>query len=124
MSQSPESQVMAMLGCTEEEAHKYLQEAGGDILKAVEMNLNIPVVSGDKYIPPPPPVDDGLDPEVREKLKKAREYADLLSTSVRNDLRGTQTSQASAEHVQQELEEELPELVAGVLPQQEGQGGQ
>jgi len=126
MSQSPESQVMMMLGCSEEEAHKYLQEAGGDVLKAVEKNLNVPCVSGEKYLPPPPAIDDGLDPEVREKLKKAREYADLLSTSFRNDLRGTQSSQASGEHVQQEPEEEeeeeqLPELAVGVLPQGQGE---
>ena len=83
---SDESKVMMMLGCTEEEARIYLDKAEGDVLKAIEDNLNIPVVSGEKYIPAPRIIDDGLDPEVREKLNEARKLSDLFNASFRNDL--------------------------------------
>ena len=78
--------VMSMLGCTEEEARLYLDKAEGDVLKAIEDNLNIRVVSGEKYIPAPRVIDDGLDPEVREKLNEARKLSDLFNASFRNDL--------------------------------------
>jgi hypothetical protein len=83
---SDEMKVMSMLGCTEEEARVYLDKAEGDVLKAIEDNLNIRVVSGEKYIPAPRVIDDGLDPEVREKLNEARKLTDLFNASFRNDL--------------------------------------
>ncbi len=83
---SDEIKVMSMLGCTEDEARVYLDKAEGDVLKAIEDNLNIRVVSGEKYIPAPRVIDDGLDPEVREKLNEARKLSDLFNASFRNDL--------------------------------------
>ncbi len=83
---SDESKVMMMLGCTDEEARIYLDKAEGDVLKAIEENLNIPVVSGEKYIPAPRVIDDGLEDEVREKLNEARKLSDLFNASFRNDL--------------------------------------
>ena len=83
---SDEMKVMSMLGCTEEEARIYLDKAEGDVLKAIEDNLNIRVVSGEKYIPAPRVIDDGLDEEVREKLNEARRLSDLFNASFRNDL--------------------------------------
>lgn len=89
--------VMSMLGCTEEEARIYLDKAEGDVLKAIEDNLNIRVVSGEKYIPAPRIIDDGLDPEVREKLNEARKLSDLFNASFRNDLLVSQAKTSSAE---------------------------
>lgn len=94
---SDEMKVMSMLGCTEEEARSYLDKAEGDVLKAIEDNLNVPVISGQKYIPPPPIVDDGLDPEVREKLNEARRLSDLFNASFRNDLLVSPAKTSSAE---------------------------
>ena len=85
---------MVYLGCSEDEAHTYLQKSGGNVLEAIETNLKIPEVSGTKYIPPPPKIDDGLTPEVREKIHKAREIAEMFSVSFRNDLRVTPASNA------------------------------
>jgi hypothetical protein len=96
MSQSDEEKVAFMLGCSEEEAHVYLQKAGGDVLKAIEENLVIHPVAGEKYIPPPPTIDDGLTPEVREKIGKAREIVEQFNASFRNDLRGSQSQTVSA----------------------------
>lgn len=111
---SDEQRVMSMLGCTEEEAERYLEAANGDVLKAITDNLNVPEVSGSKFIPAEPPkIDDGLTPEVREKILKAREIAEQFSASFRNDLRGAQPNQQSV--VQERSEEppaelEVPEL--------------
>ena len=108
--------VMSILGCTEDEAHKYLSDAGGDPLKAIEQNLNIPVTSGNKYIPPPPVIDDGLTDEVREKLKEARKISEMFNASFRNDL-VVKPEKKVASSAAEELEEgeiaegELPELV-------------
>jgi hypothetical protein len=93
---SDESKVMMMLGCTEEEARIYLDKAEGDVLKAIEDNLKIPVVSGEKYIPPPPVINDGLEPEVREKLNEARRLSELFNASLRNDLSVSQVKTSLA----------------------------
>jgi len=81
-------QVIAMTGVSEEIAKKVLEESGGDILVAVERLSIPPTISGTRYIPPPPVIDDGLTDEVRENLKKARQFADILNASPQNDLRG------------------------------------
>ena len=96
MSQD-ESMVMSMLGCTHDEAKQYLSESNGDVLLAIEKNMKIPEVSGNKYIPPPPKIDDGLTEEVREKLQEARKISEAFSASFRNDLRGVQAQTASVE---------------------------
>ena len=114
--------VMSFLGCSEEEAHSYLQKAGGDVLRAIEQNLKIPEVSGTKYIPGPPQIDDGLTPEVREKIQQARTIAEQFSASFRNDLRATPAKTpvvaagqqvqggAAPPAVEVEVEAELPAL--------------
>ena len=108
---SDESKVMMMLGCTEEEARIYLDKAEGDILKAIEDNLNIPVVSGEKYIPAPRVIDDGLDAEVREKLNEARKLSDLFNASFRNDLLVSPTKTSG-----ESVAVELPAVAAVELP--------
>jgi hypothetical protein len=85
MSQE-EMTVMSMLGCTHEEAQRYLDNAGGDALKAVEMHLVIPDTPGNKYIPEKPKTKDGLDDTVREKLSQARQLSEMFNASLRNDL--------------------------------------
>ncbi len=50
-----------------------------DIVDVVAYLLDPPPVAGAKYIPPKPVIDDGLTPEVREKLKVARELAEILN---------------------------------------------
>ena len=92
-----EMKVMSMLGCTEEEARVCLDNAGGDVLQAITDNLIMKVVSGEKYIPPPVVIDDGLDPEVREKLNEARRLSDLFNASLRNDLLVSPTKTSDAE---------------------------
>jgi hypothetical protein len=91
-----EAMVMSMLACTHEEAKEYLSKTGGDVSLAILQNMKCVPVSGEKYIPPPPKIDDGLTDEVREKLKEARKISEAFSASFRNDLRGVQAQTASA----------------------------
>ena len=95
MSQD-ESMVMSMLGCTHEEAKEYLSKTGGDVTLAILQNMKCIPVSGEKYIPPAPKIDDGLTDEVREKLTEARKISEAFSASFRNDLLGAQGQKASA----------------------------
>ena len=99
-------QVITMLGCTEEKAIHYLANADGNVLSAIETNLNVPVISGTKHMPKPPIVDDGLSDETREKLNDARKFSTMLNASPRNDLRGSSANQHATE---QEREQERPE---------------
>jgi hypothetical protein len=80
--------VVSMTGVSEEVAKKTLEENGGDVIAAVDALSKPPTISGTRYIPAPPKIDDGLTDEVRDNLKKARQFSDILSASPQNDLRG------------------------------------
>lgn len=82
------AQVVSMTGVSEEIAKKALEENGNDVIAAIDSLSKPPVISGTRYIPPAPKIDDGLTDEVRENLKKARQFSDILSASPQNDLRG------------------------------------
>ena len=90
--------VVSMLECSREDAEKYLAETNGDVLLAIANNMKTPEVSGSKYIPPSPKIDDGLTEEVRTKIQEARKLSEAFSASFRNDLRGApaQTPDAAA----------------------------
>ena len=108
-------QVMSMVCCTHEEAKHYLLASDGDVLEAVVAHTTVPVISGTKYIPPTPVIDDGMTPEVREKIKEARVFSSLLTSSPRNDLRGSSAQQVAARQEQQQQDqqkEQQPEQLA------------
>jgi len=110
-----DSMVMSMLGCTHEQAVKYLEETEGDVLLAITNNMETPEVSGSKYIPPPPKIDDGLTDEVRQKISEARKLSEAFSASFRNDLRGAPAQTHGGPVVEQqqpplETVAELPEV--------------
>jgi len=81
-------QVVLFTGVTEERAKEALDLHNGDILLAIDSLSLSPRTSGTKYIPPSPVVHDGLEDEVREKLRHARKLSDLLTFAPQNDLRG------------------------------------
>ena len=80
--------VIAMTGVSEEVAKKTLEENGNDVIASVDVLSKPPSISGTRYIPPKPTIDDGLTDEVRDNLRKARQFADILNASPKNDLRG------------------------------------
>lgn len=81
-------QVIQFTGCSEETARKTLEDENWNVIDAVDKIIDIPPVNGNKYIPAAPVVDDQLNPEVREKIKQARQMADLFTFAPQNDLRG------------------------------------
>ena len=73
-------QAMEMSGCTEEQVlSAYEQVRKPDVVEIVSFLLDPPKAKGDKFLPPKPTIDDGLTPEVRAKLKQAREFSEALN---------------------------------------------
>jgi len=71
---------MNMTGRSEEDVVAAIGTVkSNDIVDVVAYLLDPPPNAGAKYIPPKPVIDDGLTPEVREKLKVARELAEILN---------------------------------------------
>lgn len=71
---------MNMTGRTEEDVVAAIQAVkSNDIVDVVAYLLDPPMNAGAKYMPPKPVIDDGLTDEVREKLKSARELAEILN---------------------------------------------
>ena len=87
MSSKEVMEIINNTGADQATAEKALESSGGNVVEAIISLTPVPQVSGQKYIPSAPKVDDGLTPEVREKLTKARQLADLLTFSAKNDLR-------------------------------------
>jgi hypothetical protein len=71
--------VMQLTGCTREEAEKALQLHGDEAWKAVDSLLVKPEVSGDKYLPPKPVVNNGLTPEQQERCMKGRDLQNRVN---------------------------------------------
>lgn len=69
-----------MTGRSEKEVLEAVDHLGTfDIVEITSYLLEPPPCSGNKYVPPPPKIDDGLTPEVRAKLAEARRFVDLLN---------------------------------------------
>ena len=73
------SMVQQMTGCTREEAEKALI-SHETVLDAIEaLTPANPVISGAKYIPQKPTIDNGLDPEQDALCKKGRWLQDRVN---------------------------------------------
>ena len=81
-------QVMAFAAVDQPTAEKALLDNDNDVVMAITSLTPVPVISGNKHIPPPPKVDDGHDEETRERIRKGRILADILTYAPQNDLRG------------------------------------
>lgn len=69
-----------MTGKTEKEILDAVEHLGTyDIVEITSYLLEPPPCAGNRYVPPPPKIDDGLTPEVRAKLAEARRFVDLLN---------------------------------------------
>lgn len=70
----------SMTGRTEQEILDAVERLGTyDLVEIASYLLETPPCAGNRYVPPPPKIDDGLTPEVREKLAEARRLADLIN---------------------------------------------
>jgi hypothetical protein len=71
--------VQQLTGCSREEAEKALTNHE-TVLDAVESLIPAnPVVSGEKYIPPKPKVDTGMDPEQTALCERGRWLQDKVN---------------------------------------------
>jgi hypothetical protein len=71
--------VQQITGCTREEAEKAMMDHE-NVLDAVESLIPAnPVVSGNKYIPPKPKVDTGMDPEQVALCERGRWLQDKVN---------------------------------------------
>ena len=71
--------VQQLTGCSREEAEKALIEHE-TVLDAIESLIPTnPVVSGNKYIPPKPKVDTGMDPEQQALCERGRWLQDKVN---------------------------------------------
>ena len=71
--------VEQLTGCSREEAEKALIEHE-TVLDAIESLIPTnPVVSGNKYIPPKPKVDTGMDPEQKALCERGRWLQDKVN---------------------------------------------
>jgi len=78
-------------GATQDDAKAMLIKQNGDVISALVELAITPPISGTKYIPPTPKIDDGHDDETRERIRQGRIMAEMLNASPRNDLRGKAT---------------------------------
>jgi hypothetical protein len=80
MDEAMIQQAMEMSGCSEEQVlTAYEQIRKPDVVEIVSFLLTVPKAKGDKFLPSKPTIDDGLTPDVRAKLKQAREFSEALN---------------------------------------------
>jgi len=71
--------IMEMTGCDQAEAEAALLLHPNDIIAAMDFLLPKKTVSGAKYIPPKPVVNNGLDEEQRARCEKGRWMQDKVN---------------------------------------------
>lgn len=76
-------QVMNLACCSKEDAQRALANTKNNVIDAVDMLLDKPVVKGETFLPPKPTINDGLTEEVRNKIKQVRELAEILNAGAR-----------------------------------------
>lgn len=81
-------QVIQFTGCTEDIARNALELENWNVLDTIDRIAHVPAISGSKYVPSTPSVENQMSSEVREKLQQARKLADILTFAPQNDLRG------------------------------------
>lgn len=95
-----------------------------DMVDVIAYLLDPPPNPGAKYIPPKPVIDDGLTPEVREKLKVARDLSDKLNSlhkpigaaPIEASRQSTQKTSLAALVDQQQVAEDEHSAVAVSVP--------
>ena len=98
-----------LTGCTFEEAQAALERHKGDIVSAIDEMMVKPVVSGEKYIPGPTKIDNGLTEEQEARCIKGRWMQEQVNAVFSVAHSKTQPSQP-------ELQDAAPEAAVIDLP--------
>lgn len=80
--------IIEYTGATHDAAEAAIIKHKEDLVSAIAELSDVPQISGTKYVPLPPVVDDGHDAETKERIIRGRQLADILSAAPQNDLRG------------------------------------
>lgn len=68
-----------LTGCSHEQVLEAFTRHNGDIILTIDSLIQKPECHGDKFIPPPPKVDDGLTEEQKARCLKGRELQDKVN---------------------------------------------
>ena len=71
--------IRSLVGCGYVTAWTAYHKNNQDVVAAVDALIVKPVVSGERYIPPPPKVDTGMTPEQEERCRKGRWLQDQVN---------------------------------------------
>lgn len=105
-----------LTGCSREQAEEALFHHR-DLITAIDSMLVKPTTTGDKYIPPPPKVDTGMDPEQEERCARGRKVVETLNAGISSAYQAKQKSQHVPETMVRE-DETPPQDLPTILPSQ------
>lgn len=71
--------IKSMCDCGYVKAWRAYMDNDQDVVKAIESLFDKPVVSGEKYIPKTPKIENGLTPEQEERCRKGRMLQDKVN---------------------------------------------
>ena len=111
--------VQQLTGCTREEAEKAMMDHES-VLDAVESLIPAnPVVSGNKYIPPKPKVDTGMDPEQIALCERGRWLQDKVNAVFSVAHSKVQPSQLAELSLQQSAEASVASIPLASIEESE-----
>lgn len=71
--------IQELTGCDEDTVRTHYEMNRGDVILTIDSLIEKPVCKGDKFIPPPPKIDNGLTPEQQEMCLRGRDLQDKVN---------------------------------------------
>lgn len=71
--------IQELTGCKEIMVMSHYMMHKGDVILTIDSLIEKPVCKGDKFIPPPPKIDNGLTPQQQEMCLRGRELQDKVN---------------------------------------------
>lgn len=71
--------IQELTGCKEIVVMSHYMMHKGDVILTIDSLIEKPVCKGDKFIPPPPKIDNGLTPEQQEMCLRGRDLQDKVN---------------------------------------------
>lgn len=71
--------IQELTGCRDVVVMSHYMMHKGDVILTIDSLIEKPVCKGDKFIPPPPKIDNGLTPEQQEMCLRGRDLQDKVN---------------------------------------------